>query len=183
MSLLTLLGCTWIGPKELADRLDDTGSDCPIEVSEPLPDTTTATMQADYVSLLPEATTTADLGELAPCPLLLTGTLGLTGVNGWGSNDSDAWTFTLPEPATIQLNASWHDDADLDFGVWGEGEDGVWSNQMDTSAADGCTGNTNPARCTTPAPLQADTTYYLLALGYLGAADTDDAYTITLEWE
>lgn len=156
-----------------------------IQVEETLPDQTVAEIDlADY-TLIEATLVTQDIGMLSGLGYVdvVTGSSVMDpAYSGWnGTNDSDAFAFTVPETMNVRMVARWDDAAaDIDFGIWYPDPDygliDIFASWGDTY----CLTGANPEVCETVVSLEPDTTYYLLALGYLGT--DEEPYTVELEW-
>ncbi len=155
------------------------------QVSETLPDVTVAELDlADY-SLVEETLVAQELGMLSGLGYvdIVSGSSVLDpAYSGWnGTNDSDAFAFTVPESMYVRMVAGWTDAAaDIDFGIWyADPEYGIID--LFSSFGDSyCLTGANPEVCESVVTLEPDVTYYLLALGYLGT--DEQPYTVELEW-
>ncbi len=151
--------------------------------AETLPDGTFAEIDLTDMTLVTETLVVQDLGVLSGFTRIdvLTGSSVLTGTAGWAANDSDAFAFTVAEPANVRMRAGWPDAAaDLDFGIWYEDPDlgavDLFSSFGDTY----CLTGADPEECESAVPLEPGVPYYLLALGYTGT--DEQAYQVELEW-
>ncbi len=150
--------------------------------TETLPDTTFAELDADSVLVL-DTLVAQDLGMLSGLGYVDTidGTSALTGTSGWATNDSDAYSFTVPESMNVRMTASWDNVADdIDFGIWGNYDPYGTIDYFSSFGDSYCLTGSDPEYCETVVTLEPDVTYYLLALGYAGAED--EPYHIELEW-
>jgi hypothetical protein len=155
------------------------------QITETLPDTTNAVLSpADYT--LDEATlNTQDVGMLSGLGYVDTfdGSIVFDpSASGWnGTNDSDAYAFTVPESMYVRMTAGWPDaQADIDFGIFYAdptyGIIDLFSSYGDSY----CLTSSDPEACESVVTLDPDTTYYLVALGYVGT--DEQAYHVELEW-
>lgn len=155
------------------------------EVAETLPDTTLAELDlADY-TLITDTLVSQELGMLSGLGYvdIVTGSSVLDpAASGWnGTNDSDAFAFTVPESMNVRLIAAWPDaTADIDFGIWYADADYGLTDLFSTFSDAHCLTAANPEVCESVVTLEPEVTYYLLALGYLGT--DEQPYTVELEW-
>ncbi|MDP2317384.1 MAG: hypothetical protein Q8P41_31155 [Pseudomonadota bacterium] len=155
------------------------------QVTETLPDTTLAEIDpADY-TLVMDTLVAQEIGMLTGLGYvdIVSGSAVLDpAMSGWnGTNDSDAFAFTVPETMYVRMSAGWADpEADIDFGIWyADPEYGVLD--LFSSFGDSyCLTGANPEVCESVVTLEPDVTYYLLALGYVGT--DEQPYTVELEW-
>lgn len=155
------------------------------QVTETTPDTTLAEIDPAAYTLIEETLVAQELGMLSGLGYvdIVSGSSLLDPAgSGWnGTNDSDAYAFTVPESMYVRMSAGWPDvEADLDFGIWyADPEYGVVD--LFSSFGDSyCLTGANPEVCESVVTLEPDVTYYLLALGYLGT--DEQPYTVELEW-
>lgn len=154
-----------------------------VEAVEEQPDTTTAELDADLI-LIEETLAAQDLGMLSGLGYvdLVDGITEFDpAVSGWTGNDGDAFSFMVPETMYVKMTASWEDGAaDIDFGIWGFYEGYGFIDWFSSFGDTYCLTGANPEVCETVVPFEPETTYYLVALGYLGT--DDEPYHIELEW-
>jgi hypothetical protein len=156
-----------------------------VEVAETLPDTTLAEIDlADY-SLVADTLVAQDVGMLSGLGYvdIVSGTSVLDpSTSGWnGGNDSDAYAFTVPTSMYVRMSGSWPDSAaDLDFGIWYADPDDGLIDLFSSWGDSYCLTGANPELCESVVTLEPDTTYYLVALGYLGT--DEQPYSVELEW-
>jgi hypothetical protein len=156
-------------------------------ITEELPDVTVAVVQSDY-SVVAEDVVAQDVGMLSGLGYVdvVDGAVDMSGgASGWnGTNDSDAYAFTVPEEMYVSLVASWADAAsDIDFGIWGNYDPyGVidYFSSFSSTTTNYCLTGANPETCTLEVPLEPGVTYYLVALGFQG--NDVEPYHIELEW-
>jgi hypothetical protein len=156
-----------------------------VQAAETLPDETLAEIDLADNSLIAETLVAQDLGMLSGLGYVdvITGSsLHDPAASGWnGTNDSDAFAFTVPELLGVRMVASWADSAtDIDFGIWYADPDYGLIDLFSSWGSTYCMSAANPEVCESEIVLEPETTYYLLALGYLGT--DDEPYTIELEW-
>ena len=155
-----------------------------LQVVETEPDTT--------VAVVSPADTTLDLATLLAQDMGIASGVGFvdvidggsdmtSGVEGWGDNDGDAFSFTVAESVKVKMVASWPDPAaDVDLGIFGPYEDGTTIDYFGSFGATYCMTAADPEVCTMEVTLDPGVTYWVVVLGYLG---TDiQPYHIELEW-
>lgn len=183
-----LASCTLVSDVEVEAKLrgEDSGAEGGRGLAfEEGPDRTSVTLNENLEIVL-DTLEAQDLGELSTAGFLDTidGSLTLSGTEGWSGNDADAFAFTVAAAQQVRLAATWgYDTNDLDFGIFGRvpAETGPYVDWFSTYGETHCRTDVNPEVCLTAAPLSADTSYYLLALAYLGSGD--EPYHIELEWD
>ena len=186
MTLLLLDACTWIDADDLAERLDDgCDSEYGLCLVEALPDTTVAPMLEGTSTLDGSGLVAQDAGTLSAVGRVdsVTGTCVLdASQQGWNrANDSDAFTFHVPAPTRVRLDADWPDpDADLDFGIWYDDADLGFVDLFSSGGPGSCLTGDHPSECVSDYVLDPEVTYQLLVMGYLGT--DEQAYSMTLEW-
>lgn len=154
-----------------------------VEAVEEQPDATVAELDADLI-LVEDTLAAQDLGMLSGLGYvdIVDGTIEFDpAVSGWTGNDGDAFAFMVPETMYVKLTASWEDAAaDVDFGIWGYYEGYGFIDWFSSFGDSYCLTGANPEVCETIVPFEPETTYYLVALGYLGT--DDEPYHVELEW-
>jgi hypothetical protein len=155
------------------------------QVTETLPDTTVAEIEPADTTLILETLVAQELGMLTGLGYvdIVSGSTVLDpAMSGWnGTNDSDAFAFTVPESMYVRMIAGWGDaEADIDFGIWYTDPDYGVIDLFSSFGTTYCLTGANPEVCESVVTLEPDVTYYLLALGYLGT--DEQPYTVELEW-
>jgi hypothetical protein len=156
-----------------------------IQATETLPDTTLAEIvDADNTVVL-ETLVAQDLGMLSGLGYVdvISGSVVLDpAFEGWnGTNDSDAYAFTVPEAMSVRMTTSWPDaTADVDIGIWGDVADWGRVDLFWYYGDDNCLSGDNPEVCELVVTLEPETTYYVVVLGYLGT--DEQPYTVEMEW-
>ncbi len=153
-----------------------------VEVTETLPDTTIAEVDANTV-LNVDTLVAQDIGMLSALGYVdvITGSTTFDGSEGWGGgNDSDAYAFTVPDSRYVVMRAEWPDStADIDLGIFYDDPDYGYIDLM-AYGDTWCMTGADPEVCESVITLEPDTTYWVVPLGYLGT--DEQPYTIELEW-
>ncbi|MDP2304448.1 MAG: hypothetical protein Q8P18_00300 [Pseudomonadota bacterium] len=156
-----------------------------IQATETLPDTTLAEIDPAAYTLIADTLVAQELGMLSGLGYvdIVSGSSVLDpATSGWnGTNDSDAFAFTVPESMYVRMLAAWPDAAaDIDFGIWYLDPEYGIVDLFSTFGDSYCLTGANPEVCESVVTLEPEVTYYLLALGYLGT--DEQPYTVELEW-
>lgn len=155
-----------------------------IQTAETLPDTTDAQINAADNTLDLTTMVAQDLGVLSVPGFVdvITGSSLIDpGYEGWNAtNDSDAYSFTLAEPANVRMAVAWAGTADIDIGIWYEDATYGVIDLFSSFSDDYCLTGDNPEVCESSFALEAGVAYHVVVLGYSG--DGDVPYTLELEW-
>jgi hypothetical protein len=155
------------------------------EVVEVVPDTTLAEVDEATGILNTDTLVAQEVGMLSGLGYvdLIDGSsvLDPSAADGWNTgHDSDAYAFTVPEEMYVTMTVDWPDTtADLDIGIWSQD---AYYGMIDLFAYSDvtCSTGSDPEVCEAAYPLEPDTQYYVLVLGYHGV--DEQPYQVQLEW-